>query len=148
MIEQTNPSSAALAVAELGDLVKPGNLVEPIKLAAPGKSTKIKRLGDPPKNDSVERCLQAWNRTYTLASLDPSDTRLAPTSDRDDRFAREQGSIAFRDAMPPLVGDHNIGDFIACITYGMLRGIFDREESRDLLHAAKVALALLRVQAR
>jgi len=50
--------------------------------------------------------------------------------------------------MPPLVGDHNIGDFIACITYGMLRGIFDREESRDLLHAAKVALALLRVQAR
>jgi len=72
MIEQTNPSSAALAVAELGDLVKPGNLVEPIKLAAPGKSTKIKRLGDPPKNDSVERCLQAWNRTYTLASLDPA----------------------------------------------------------------------------
>jgi hypothetical protein len=125
-----------------------GKLVEPIQLTAPGKFTKFKRLGASPKNDSVERCLQAWNRTYNLASIDPSDTRLAPTSDLEDRFVREQGSIAFRDAMPPLVGDHNIGDFIACTAYAMLRGIFDREESRDLLQAAKVALALLRIQAR
>ncbi|MGB8029766.1 MAG: hypothetical protein WCF30_08870 [Terracidiphilus sp.] len=148
MIEPTNPSSAALAIAELGNLIKPGKLVEPIKLTAPGKFTKIKRPGGPPKNDSVERCLQAWNRTYNLASIDPNDTRLTPTSDREDRFAREQGSIAFRDAMPPLAGEENIRDFIACTTYAMLRGIFDREESRDLLHAAKVALVLLRVQAR
>ena len=148
MIEPTNPSSAALAIVELGNLVKPGNLLEPVKLTAPGRFTKIKRLGATPRNDSIERCLQAWNRTYTLASIDPGDTRLAPTSDRDDRFAREQGSIAFRDAMPPLVGHHNISDFIACTTYAMLRGIFGSEESRDLLQVAKVALAALRVQAR
>ena len=148
MIEPTNPASAALAIVELGNLVKPGNLLEPVKLPTPGKLTRIKRHGATPRNDSVQRCLPAWNRTYTLASIDPSDARLTPTSDRDDRFAREQGSIAFRDAMPPLAGGENIGDFIACTTYAMLRGIFDREESRDLLHAAKVALALLRVQAR
>ena len=148
MIEPTDPSSAALAVSELGDLLKPGKLVEPIKLSAPGKRTKIKGSDGPPKNEAVERCLQAWNRTYNLASIDPSDTRLTPTSDREDSFAREQGSIAFRDAMPPLAGEDNIGDFIACTTYAMLRGVFDREECRDLLHAAKIALALLRLQAR
>ncbi len=148
MIEPTNPSSAALAVAELSNLIKPGKLAKSTKLTALRKFTKIKGLGETPINDSFERCLQAWNRTYTLASIDPGDTRLAPTSDRDDRFAREQGSIAFRDAMPPLVGHHNISDFIACTTYAMLRGIFGSEESRDLLQAAKVALAALRVQAR
>ena len=73
------------------------------------------------KNQALERCVQAWQRTFDLASIDPDDDSLAPPDDDSTLFANQQASLAFRDAMPPLAGYENIRDFIACTTYAMLK---------------------------
>jgi hypothetical protein len=48
----------------------------------------------------------------------------------------------------PLAGYENIRDFIACTTYAMLKRILDKGECQQLFGAAKIAMALLRAQAR
>lgn len=100
------------------------------------------------ESEALDRCIKAWHRTFDLASINPKDETLDVLDEKDTLFAREQGALAFRDAMPLLVGYENIRDFIACTTYAMLMQIFSREDSRDLLGAAKVAMALLRTNAR
>lgn len=98
-------------------------------------------------NQAVARCVKAWHRTYGLASIAPGDRRLAPEDQNGNYFAREQAAIAFRDAMPPLCGPENISDFIACVTFGMLKNVFSAAESMRLLEAAKTALSALRIAA-
>jgi hypothetical protein len=97
-------------------------------------------------NQALDRCIKAWSRTFDLASINPKDETLDVLDENDTLFAREQGALAFRSAMPLLVGYDNIRDFIACTTYAMLMEIFSRDDSRELLGAAKVAMALLRAQ--
>ena len=94
---------------------------------------------------AIDRCINAWHRTFDLASINPEDEEL-PLVDEDDDFASEQAAMSFREAMPPLAGYENIRDFIACITYAMLNRIFDGDECQQLLGAAKIAMALLRSQ--
>jgi hypothetical protein len=103
-----------------------------------------------PRNPALERCIKAWNRTYNLASINPKDESLnyLDEGDQDEVFAREQGANGFREALPMLTGYENIRDFIACVTYGMLTMILSQDESRELFGAAKIAMALLRAQAR
>jgi hypothetical protein len=105
---------------------------------------------DNPKNPALERCIKAWNRTYDLASINPKHESLDhfEENDVDELFARQQGANAFRSALPIIAGYENIRDFIACVTYGMLMDILPREECRELFEAAKIAMALLRAQAR
>lgn len=98
-------------------------------------------------NPALERCINAWHRNFDLASINPRDESLNfLDNDAATVFAGEQGALAFREAMPLLVSYENIRDFIACTTYAMLTKIFDKDESRELLGAAKVAMALLRAQ--
>lgn len=99
-------------------------------------------------NEALDRCVKAWRRTFDLAYIDPDDDSLAPPDDDDTLFAREQASLSFRDAMPPLAGFDNIRDFIACTTYAMLKRIFAKDECQQLFGAAKIAMALLRAQAK
>lgn len=99
-------------------------------------------------NQALDRCIKAWHRTFDLASINPKDETLDVLNEKDTLFAREQGALAFRDAMPLLVGYDNIRDFIACTTYAMLTNIFERDECRELLGAAKIAMALLRTNPR
>ena len=99
-------------------------------------------------NKALERCVKAWQRTFDLASIDPDDDSLAPPDDDSTYFASKQASLSFRDAMPPLAGYENIRDFIACTTYAMLKRILDKGECQQLFGAAKIAMALLRAQAR
>ncbi|MGO8759086.1 MAG: hypothetical protein ACLQG3_13270 [Terracidiphilus sp.] len=113
-----------------------------VAVAEPEKCNEI------PNNQAIERCIKAWHRTFDLASIDPENDSLTPSDDDDSLFAREQASLSFRDAMPPLVGYENIGDFIACTTYAMLMNIFDNDECQRLLGAAKIAMALLRARPR
>ena len=98
-------------------------------------------------NEALERCVNAWHRNFKLASINPTDDNLHCMEDNDDNvFAFEQGANAYRDAMPLLAGYENIRDFIACTTYGMLKKIFELDEGRELLGAAKIAMALLKAQ--
>lgn len=96
-------------------------------------------------NAALERCIKAWHRTFDLASIHPDDESLDLVGEEDE-FASTHAAIAFREAMPPLVGYENIRDFIACATYGMLNGTLDWDESREFLAAAKIAIALLKAQ--
>jgi hypothetical protein len=97
--------------------------------------------------DAIDRCVKVWHRTFDLASTDPEDEKLS-LFDKDDDFAWKQAAKSFRSAMPPLAGYDNIRDFIACITYAMLHGVFGGDECQQLFGAAKVAMALLRTQPR
>ena len=98
-------------------------------------------------NEALQRCIKAWHRNFDLASINPRDDRLNfLDTDADTVFAAEQGALAFREAMPLLVSYENIRDFIACTTYAMLTKTLDPDECRDLLAAAKIAMALLKAQ--
>jgi len=100
------------------------------------------------KNQAVAVCVKAWRRTFELASLAPGDSRLAPPRDDSTYFANQQAAIAFIDAMPPPCGQQNISDFIACVTFGILKRILRNDESRLLLDAARIALTSLRTASR
>jgi hypothetical protein len=116
--------------------------------ASTAEPENLKSESENRNNESLDRCIKAWNRTYELACIDPKNDSLTPSDEDDNIFAREQGSLAFRDAMPPLAGYDNIRDFIACTTYAMLYRIFHKDECQQLLAAAKIAMALLRTQAK
>ncbi|HVN92905.1 MAG TPA: hypothetical protein VMT38_04385 [Terracidiphilus sp.] len=101
------------------------------------------------KNAALERCMQAWDRSYHLASINPDDDSLEPDRiDADEQFAREQGAISFRDAMPLPDSYQNVRDFLTCITYGMLNKILSQDDCRDLLRVAAIALSLFKAQSR
>lgn len=51
-------------------------------------------------NVALQRCIKAWDRTFDLASINPDDDSLDCLGEDDTVFAREQGALAFRDAMP------------------------------------------------
>ncbi len=99
-------------------------------------------------NEAVERCVGAWHRDYELASINPKHEDLdnLDQDDDDEEFARQHGANAYRNAMPLPLSYEDIRDFIACTTYGMLQRIFEIDEGRELLAAAKTAMALLKAQ--
>jgi len=99
-------------------------------------------------NRALARCAKAWQRTFELASVTPGDDRLAPPQNDTTFFARDQAATAFRDAMPPLCGQQNVSDFIACVTFAMLKDIFDPDEFTRLLQGANMALKGLGIQSR
>jgi len=80
-------------------------------------------------NLAVASCSQAWDRVY--ASM-----RKKKSND-DDSVA--EADDAYCKAMPPLVGYENISNFIACVGYGMLTGVFLDRDGTKLLYAAQVA---------
>jgi hypothetical protein len=80
-------------------------------------------------NPAVARCLDAWAR--------------ANKAERAKGKNRSESSIeadsAYRAAMPPLSGQENIRDFIACVTHAMIVHIFRDDTATKLLYAAQVA---------
>lgn len=93
-------------------------------------------------NPAVARCAKAWERTYDrLVSAAPNQEKAA--EDIED-FAREQAEVAFRHALPPLCGEDNIRDFIACVAYALVTEILVPIVCTDYFDAAKVALSAIR----
>lgn len=113
--------------------------------AATAESDNPQSESDTLNNEAIQRCADAWQRTFDLASIKPDDESLALV-DEDDDFASEQAAIAFREALPPLAGYENIRDFIACVTYAMVNGNLYWAECHEFLAAAKIAMALLKAQ--
>ncbi len=59
--------------------------------------------------------------------------------------ARRLGQAAWLSALPPLTGAESIGDFIACVGYGIANDIIAPEKGARLLYAAQVAQSNQRV---
>jgi hypothetical protein len=53
---------------------------------------------------------------------------------------------AYCDAMPMLVGEEGIRDFLACAAHGILIGAIKENKGSQLIYAAQVALSLLNLQ--
>jgi hypothetical protein len=84
---------------------------------------------------AIERCCQAWYRTFEKA--------LAQGSSR--VMARLRANAAYRFAIPPLNTPENVRDFIACVVHGMMvRSILDDLGTR-WLYAAQVASGNLKL---
>jgi len=80
-------------------------------------------------NPAVARCLDAWARANKAE-------RAKGKSKGDAEIAADR---AYRDAMPPIAGQENIRDFIACVTHAMIVQIISPFMSTKLLYAAQVA---------
>ncbi len=82
---------------------------------------------------AVRRCRKAWERAYDQYMRE-NDGVPANTV-----FARREGHAAFRKAIPILAGRHSVESFLACTAYGVLIGAVNREQSTQLLSAARIA---------
>ncbi|MDR3739559.1 MAG: hypothetical protein P4L40_11115 [Terracidiphilus sp.] len=89
------------------------------------------------KNPAVERCCRAWQLAYDREmELEEDEEEM-----ESDYEARKAANRAFCDAMPPLAGQQNIRDFIACIACGLLKGAISYMDSPRLLYAAQIAVS-------
>jgi hypothetical protein len=67
---------------------------------------------------------------------------------KDKYDASKAADRAYLDAMPPLSGEENIRDFIACVTQAMLADIIMESSGSKLLYAAQVAYMTSRGQSK
>lgn len=124
------PSSAPVPLASKAD--PPPSAPEPQGFPEPAPLQPASQSDPAPEPIStVARCVNAHNKA------------------RSDAFARSQnrftaieaGAKAFRSAMPPLLGQENIRDFIACVAHGMLIGAIENKDATKLPYAAQVAFS-------
>lgn len=109
-------------------------------------STSTKMAATSLSNPAVARCAKAWERAYQRKiSAAPDHERN--TQDLED-LATEEAEIAFRNALPPLCGEDNIRDFIACVSYALVKDILLPIVCTNYFDAAKVALSAARVHRR
>jgi hypothetical protein len=80
-------------------------------------------------NPAVARCLDAWERA-NKAERAKGKNRSEASIEADRAYLR---------AMPPLSGQENIRDFIACVAHAMIVHIFPDHTATKLLYAAQVA---------
>jgi hypothetical protein len=78
---------------------------------------------------AVQRCCAAYQQALVAAG--------GPQA----RGARDAAEGAFRKNLPWVVDRDSIRAFVACITQGMVLGIFWREDGIRLMTAARAALA-------
>ena len=85
---------------------------------------------------ALRRCCAAWQRAFDAYIEEEGDG-----DSMDEIFAAKPAGVAYRNAMPMLVGYDGIRDFIACAAHGILIGAIPRDKGSQLLSAARVALA-------
>ncbi len=89
-------------------------------------------------NPGVARCVCAWIRV----------NKAERAKGKDKYDATKAANRAYLDAMPPLSGDENIRDFIACVTHAIISDIMRDDTGTKLLYAAQVAHTTTRGQAK
>lgn len=89
-------------------------------------------------NAAVARCVNAWVRARKAALAKGKEGYSVFSA------ARE----AYLDAIPPLSGDENIRDFIACVTHAIISDIIRDDTGTKLLYAAQVAHTTARDQSK
>jgi hypothetical protein len=90
------------------------------------------------ENPAVARCVNAWVRVH----------KAERAKGKDKYGARSAANSAYLDALPPLSGDENIGDFIACVTHAMIADIILESSGAKYLYAAQVAYTTTRGQSK
>jgi hypothetical protein len=83
----------------------------------------------PTRIDAIDLCYHAYRLAWQAAK-----DRGASSS-----TVNLEADLAFRTALPPLVGFYRICDFIACVAHGVLLGAISGADSSKLLYAAQVA---------
>jgi hypothetical protein len=83
----------------------------------------------PVPNMAVEHCTSAFMQAAEKATAEGKSADLS----------RKAAQLAYALAIPPLTGADSIGDFIACVTHGMLLGAIPGSDATRLLYAAQVA---------
>ena len=83
----------------------------------------------PVPNMAVERCTSAFVQAAEKATTEGRSTDMS----------RKAAQLAYAMSIPPLTGADSIGDFIACVTHGMLLGAIPGSDATRLLYAAQVA---------
>jgi hypothetical protein len=63
------------------------------------------------ENPAVAHCMSAWARAY----------KIAEKAGRSDIYNSHESGITYRHALPPLTGEENICNFIACVAQASLR---------------------------
>lgn len=112
-------------------------------LAEPG-TTSITALPPAPEAvpestaAAIARCRAAWQRAFN-DYVKKNAKRDSWVKDN----AAKPAAIAYRAAMPPLVGHQGIRDFIACAAFGILIEAIPRDRASQLLYAAQVALSVV-----
>jgi hypothetical protein len=101
--------------------------------ATPAPTEEDKPIPDT-SNPAVKICSEAYERAHKAARR-KNESRF---------YAADQAEMAFRKAMPQLIGQQNINDFIACVAYGMLIKAIPGPEGARLLYAAQVANSTVR----
>jgi hypothetical protein len=84
-------------------------------------------------DDAVDRCCNAWRDAY--AAEYPKQ--------KSDWDAEKAAIKAFILAMRIPSSEDSIRDFIACVTQGILLGVFKEKQASQLLYAAQVASGAL-----
>ncbi len=87
-------------------------------------------------NPGVARCVCAWIRV----------NKAERAKGKDKYDAKRAANRAYLDAMPPLSGEENIRDFIACVTHAMIADIILENSGAKYLYAAQVAHSTARNQ--
>ncbi|MGA2887333.1 MAG: hypothetical protein ABSE51_04725 [Terracidiphilus sp.] len=87
-----------------------------------------------PEDPAIAHCYSAWQRVYK-AEIAKGEHWI---------HASQDAGRAYRSVMPPLSGQDNIRDFVACVAHGMLIGAIEGKNGTKLLYAAQVALSMLR----
>ena len=89
-------------------------------------------------NPAVARCVNAWGRVHKAErAKGKSSSQANSAADR-----------AYLDALPPLSGDENIRDFIACVTQSMIADIILENSGTKYLYAAQAAHTTTRGQSK
>ena len=81
------------------------------------------------ENPAVARCVNAYRHAFFVAQEQKQSTYEG----------HSYAQFAFRDSLPPLAGEDNIRDFIACVGQGILIHAIESSEGTRLLYAAQVA---------
>jgi hypothetical protein len=87
-------------------------------------------------NPAVARCVCAWIRAHKAEHAKGKNSYAVSSA----------ANRAYLDAMPPLSGEENIRDFIACVTHAMIADIILENSGTKHLYAAQVAHTTTRSQ--
>lgn len=93
---------------------------------------------------ALRRCTKAWERAHKVCR----DEEIVMKFDREILTSVITANQAYCEAMPLLVGEEGVRDFLACTAHGIATGIIKEKRGTQLIYAAQVAINLLQHQTR
>jgi len=113
-------------------------LMRAVSAAPPPKEPDLNAAATNPSsgNPAIAQCCKAYADVL----------KLAPSKGRVDFETVSRAEKAYREAMPPLSGNENIRDFLACLAHGMLIGAISLTDGTRLTYVAQVAYSARHIE--